>query len=273
MVRTGTPKEQAYAARLAPIVKYPHWVLATLVIFNTVSSVALPLCMDRLVSSLVALVVSSTAIVLFGEIIPQAVCSRHGLAIGGTMAPMVRVLMWLTGPLSWPIGWLLDWLLGTKGGVFGRRQLMALVDLHRTSTGMGGPLADDEFNVFMLSTDDRLDKATLQRILASGHSRVPVYEGSDRSAIQGLIIAKELLQYAGLLSGPQAPPRIGDIELRDVLQLPVNTRMYHLLDLFQTGQSHMALLTAPKSQATGAASAKWRNGRLAEVDGVVLEDK
>jgi hypothetical protein len=42
-----------------------------------------------------------------------------------------------------------------------------------------------------------------QRILASGHSRVPVYEGSDRSAIQGLIIAKELLQYAGLLSGPQ----------------------------------------------------------------------
>jgi hypothetical protein len=26
---------------------------------------------------------------------------------------------------------LLDWLLGTKGGIFGRRQLMALVDLHR----------------------------------------------------------------------------------------------------------------------------------------------
>jgi CBS domain containing-hemolysin-like protein len=49
------------------------------VIFNTVSSVALPLCMDRLVSSLVALVVSSTAIVLFGEIIPQvssAGCGR-----------------------------------------------------------------------------------------------------------------------------------------------------------------------------------------------------
>lgn len=35
----------------------------------------------------------------------QAVCSRHGLSIGGTMAPMVRVLMVLTAPLSWPIGW------------------------------------------------------------------------------------------------------------------------------------------------------------------------
>ncbi|KAI8463504.1 MAG: hypothetical protein J3K34DRAFT_462412 [Monoraphidium minutum] len=288
MLRTGTAKERAYAARLAPIVKYPHWVLATLVIFNTVSSVALPLCMDRLVSSVVALIVSSTAIVLFGEIVPQAVCSRHGLAIGGTMAPLVRVLMWLTYPLSWPIGWLLDTLLGTKGGVFGRRQLMALVDLHRTSTGMGGPLADDEFNVilgaldmtsktaasnmtpldkvFMLSTDDVLDKATLQRVLESGHSRVPVYEATDRSRIAGLIITKELLQYVGLLAGPQAPPRIGDIELRDVLRLPVSTRMYHLLDIFQTGQSHMALLTAPMSQATGAGSAKWKGGRLKSED-------
>jgi hypothetical protein len=31
MLRTGTPRERRMAARLAPIVKYPHWVLATLV--------------------------------------------------------------------------------------------------------------------------------------------------------------------------------------------------------------------------------------------------
>lgn len=41
------------------------------VIFNTVSSMALPLCLDRLVSSVVALIVSSTAIVVMGEIVPQ----------------------------------------------------------------------------------------------------------------------------------------------------------------------------------------------------------
>jgi hypothetical protein len=34
----------------------------------------------------------------------------------------------------------------------------------------------------------------------------------------------------------QPPPRIGDIELRDVLRLPVDTRMYHLLDIFQVGR-------------------------------------
>lgn len=31
MLRTGTPKEQKLAAKLTPIIRYPHWVLATLV--------------------------------------------------------------------------------------------------------------------------------------------------------------------------------------------------------------------------------------------------
>jgi hypothetical protein len=139
-----------------------------------------------------------------------------------------------------------------------------------------------------------------QRILASGHSRIPVYEGADRSRIQGLIIVKELLQYVGLIAGPQVrkqglglavnvarrqrafpylnafcpnshhdnvllqpapplypptpdpppqpPPSIGDIELRDVLRLPVNTPMYHLLDIFQVRSNPGQTAVKPRSQ-------------------------
>lgn len=66
-----------------------------------------------------------------GEILPQAVCSRYGLSIGGHAAPVVRLLMWLTAPISWPIGKGLDWMLGKEQPVFGKRQISALVDLHR----------------------------------------------------------------------------------------------------------------------------------------------
>ena len=131
MLRTGTPKEQVLARRLLPIVAQPNWVLTTLVIVNTVAGMALPLCLDRLVNVAVALVLSTTAIVIFGEIIPQAVCSRYGMTIGGHSAPVVRALMWLTAPLSWPMGKVLDWLLGSDRALLGRRQLRALVDLHR----------------------------------------------------------------------------------------------------------------------------------------------
>lgn len=37
------------------------------------------------------------------QIIPQSVCSRHGLAIGATVAPFVRVLVWICSPVAWPI--------------------------------------------------------------------------------------------------------------------------------------------------------------------------
>ncbi len=39
--------------------------------------------------------------------------------------------------------------------------------------------------VFMLSTDSKLDEATLRAILQSGHSRVPVHRSGDRSDLVG----------------------------------------------------------------------------------------
>jgi metal transporter CNNM len=39
--------------------------------------------------------------------------------------------------------------------------------------------------VFSLSTSDKLDTATLQAILASGHSRVPIHRGEDRTDLVG----------------------------------------------------------------------------------------
>jgi hypothetical protein len=131
LMRSGTTKEQVLARRLLPIVAHPHWVLCTLVIVNTLAGMALPLCLDRLLNAIGALLLSTTAIVVFGEIVPQAVCSRFGMSIGGRSAPVVRALMWFTAPLSWPMGKVLDYVLGSDSSLFARGQLRALVDLHR----------------------------------------------------------------------------------------------------------------------------------------------
>ena len=39
----------------------------------------------------------------YEQIIPQAVCSQHGLAIGAAVAPFVRVLVWICFPVAYPI--------------------------------------------------------------------------------------------------------------------------------------------------------------------------
>jgi metal transporter CNNM len=73
---SGTLKQQAAAGRLIPLVARPHWLLCTLLLCNAACMEALPMFLDRLLNPVAAILMSVTAILLFGEVIPQAVCSR-----------------------------------------------------------------------------------------------------------------------------------------------------------------------------------------------------
>ncbi|GLC35752.1 hypothetical protein PLESTB_000490500 [Pleodorina starrii] len=265
LLRSGTASEQRYARKIMPILSNSHMLLVTLLMCNAMAMVSLPLFLDKLADPVTAVVVSVTAVLFFGEIIPQSVCSRYGLAVGARLAPLVRLLMWLCSPVAWPMGKLLDLLIGPDHHtLFRRRQLKELVSIHAEDAGMGGALTRDEIKVitgaldltskvayramtpldkvFMLSSSDRLDESTLRSILRSGHSRIPVHREGDRGDVVGLVLVKELLQYR-LGSSEEVP--VDMLRMRSIPRLPATTRMYDMLRLFQTGRSHIAVLTQP----------------------------
>eukprot|EP01018_Ginkgo_biloba_P001324 Gb_37940 [translate_table: standard] len=64
---------------------------------------ALPIFLDSLVAAWGAVLISVTLILMFGEILPQAICSRYGLAVGAALAPVVRVLLLVFFPVAYPI--------------------------------------------------------------------------------------------------------------------------------------------------------------------------
>jgi hypothetical protein len=70
-----------------------------------------------------------------GEIIPQAICSRHGVAVGASVAPVVRMLMWVCAPVSWPLGWVLHKALGREDPLFPRQHLQTILSLHGQDAG------------------------------------------------------------------------------------------------------------------------------------------
>ena len=131
IMRSGTEADKRRAARILPLIKRHHLLLVTLLLANAICMEALPIFLDRLAPAVVAIAISVTAVLFFGEIIPQALCTRFGLAIGASLAYVVWFLIIIFSPIGWPISKLLDRVFGhSHGTYYGRSQLSELIQLH-----------------------------------------------------------------------------------------------------------------------------------------------
>lgn len=87
--------------------------------------------MSDLTSGLVGFIVSTLLIVVFGDIVPQAVCSRHALQIGAKAVPVVRLIEALLYPVAKPMALVLDKVLGDElGTIHSREELLKLLQIH-----------------------------------------------------------------------------------------------------------------------------------------------
>lgn len=207
---TGTAKEREYAAKIQPVRDHGNYLLCSILLGNVLVNSTFTILLDGLTSGLVAVLCSTIAIVIFGEITPQAICSRHGLAVGAKTIFITKIVMGITAPLAWPVSKLLDVILGEEiGNVYNRERLKELVTVTRDMND----LDKDEVNIisgalelrkktvgdvmthiedaFMLDIDAVLDFETVSDIMKSGFSRVPVFE-KTRKNIVTLLYIKDL---------------------------------------------------------------------------------
>jgi metal transporter CNNM len=70
---SGEPQERIYAARIIPLVRHKHLLLVTLLLCNAAAMEALPIFLDKMVPSYLAIALSVTAVLFFGECVVQAV--------------------------------------------------------------------------------------------------------------------------------------------------------------------------------------------------------
>ncbi|KAK6141427.1 hypothetical protein DH2020_024832 [Rehmannia glutinosa] len=220
------------------------------------AGIALPIYLDKLFHPVVAVILSVTFVLAFGEIIPQAVCSRYGLAVGANCVWLVRILMVVCYPIAYPIGKILDSVLGHSDALFRRPQLKALVSIHSQEAGRGGELTHDEATIisgaldltektaeeamtpiestFSLDVDSKLDWEAIGKILARGHSRIPVFSGNPKNII-GLLLVKSLLTVRAETETP-----VSSVSIRRMPRVPSDMPLYDILNEFQKGSSHMA---------------------------------
>merc|ERR1719474_2606074 len=84
VMNTGTDEEKRYANDILPVRSLGNFLLCSILLGNVLVNNTLTIFLDTLTGGggTVAVIGATLGIVVFGEIIPQAICSRHGLAVG-----------------------------------------------------------------------------------------------------------------------------------------------------------------------------------------------
>ncbi|TRY93595.1 hypothetical protein DNTS_005192 [Danionella cerebrum] len=264
----GTDKEKKYARKIEPIRRKGNYLLCSLLLGNVLVNTTLTILLDDLIGSGLGAVVASTiGIVIFGEIVPQALCSRHGLAVGANTIHITKFFMILTLPLSYPISKLLDCVLGQEiGTVYNREKLVEMLkvtepynDLVKEEMNMiQGALelrtktVEDIMtplnNCFMINSDAILDFNTMSEIMESGYTRIPVYEG-ERTNIVDILFVKDLA-----FVDPDDCTTLKTIT--KFYNHPVHfvfhdTKLDSMLEEFKKGKSHLAIVQKVNNEGEG----------------------
>lgn len=201
------------ARRVLPLRRNSHLTLAAILLINVGAVSATSLVMEHQFNGLIAGVISTLLIVIFGEIFPQALLSKRALFYMSIAAPLLRLMVFVTYPVSKPLQLLLDRLFGTeKHTLQSRRELGMMITEHLGR--QESELDEDEVEiirgalqlsekrvrdimvpieqVFWLTPDTVLSDAKIDEIKAAGRSRIPIF---NRRLTQcfGVLLMKELV--------------------------------------------------------------------------------
>ncbi|KAL7889933.1 hypothetical protein AOLI_G00021910 [Acnodon oligacanthus] len=264
----GTEREKNYAKKIEPVRSQGNYLLCSLLLGNVLVNTTLTILLDDIAGSgLIAVVVSTIGIVIFGEIVPQAICSRHGLAVGANTIFLTKFFMILTFPASYPVSKLLDHVLGQEiGTVYNREKLLEMLRV----TDPYNDLVKEELNIiqgalelrtktvedvmtplrdcFMITADAILDFSTMSEIMESGYTRIPVFEG-ERCNIVDLLFVKDL----AFVDPDDCTPlktitRFYSHPLHFVFN---DTKLDAMLEEFKKGKSHLAIVQRVNNEGEG----------------------
>lgn len=183
------------AKRVLPLRQNMHLTLASILLSNIAIISATSLVIEGSFNGLIAGVVGTLLIVVFGEIFPQAYFARFALSFCAFFAPFLRLNIVLTYPISKPLQLLLDMLIKRdKGTLHSRGELGLIISEQLVNTG---------------SELDENEAEIMRSVLMLSHKRV----ANIMTPIEKVYYLKEDMVVDG--------PRIDDIKKRNYSRIPV----------------------------------------------------
>ncbi len=213
---------------------------------------------------LIKTVLVTFVLLLFGEIMPKIAVQAHPIRFAAFAAPFVRVIRTLFYPMAW--------LLLRAGSGIGKHapgkndlsidDLADAMDMTRAASkeeqGMLSGIVNfvntevveimhPRVDMTAISNSDSYDEVK-RVIIASGYSRIPVYEG-DLDNIQGTLYVKDLLPHIN-----EGDDFTWQRFVRKAYFVPEHKKINDLLAEFQSQKIHIAVVVDEYGSTQGLVS-------------------
>ena len=201
------------AQKILPLRLNSHLTLAGILLMNVAVISANSIVLEKHFNGILAIVISTLLIVVFGEVLPQAFFARNALNYCGRFVPLLKITNLITYPVSKPLQLLLDNMLGKEtDSLLSRNELGLMISEH--SGKKNSDLDEDEVEiikgalqlsskhvrdvmtpldkVYWLTPETELTPAKIDEIKAFGYSRLPVFN-SECTLSYGVLLMKDLV--------------------------------------------------------------------------------
>jgi len=239
---------------LATILVANNFINITIVILATYITSKLLHGVSEMTEFLIEVVLITSIILFFGEILPKVFATRNDTGFARRTAPMLAWLQRVFAFLIIPMTKITDRLekhLHAENQLFSRDDLSKVLELtqdeasqdeKRILTGIlrfgdteAKQIMKPRLDIFALP-DDTPFPEVIKKIKEKGYSRIPVYH-NDLDHIRGILFAKDLLPY--LDAGE-------DFDwtklIRPAFFVPENIKLDDLLREFQKKRTHLAIV-------------------------------
>ncbi len=201
------------AKRVLPLRENSHLSLVSILLTNVAVISAFSLALGDQFGGLIAGILSTLLIVVFGEILPQAIFVRNSLNVTSSLAPALAIMTFITYPISKPLQIILDRLFKHQPRLLhSRHELGLIIDEHVNHGGseldesevgiIRGALALSEKHVkdimtpikkvYWLPVDTKIDADKIDEIKEKGYSRIPIFDKKMTTCF-GLLLMKDLV--------------------------------------------------------------------------------
>jgi metal transporter CNNM len=254
------------AKRIYPLRKQGNLLLSTLLMGNVAVNSALAVFLGSITAGVIAGIVSTGLIVIFGEVIPQAIFSRHALKYGAKTTWLVYIFLYLFYPIAKPIAMILDRGLGGElPTIYSKREfrLMLQEQTNLTESDLSkrefailekGLLFSDKKveeimtprqNTFFVSKNTIISKNLLKKVHKKGHSRIPVFD-KEKDKVIGILYSKDLLTVDF-----DEKVRAADIMRETVNFMHETDKLDKVLNLFKEKRIHLFLVKDGQEKVVG----------------------